>query len=171
MPMDTNPGSFYSSILLSFGLIPLDLPPIDTAAVVSKGASRASSVCLPYSSIPGLDTSSTAYYQFLSLLSKQPSVKPSPGPIPGSHEMEVCNVCSPHDLVTIKRTREIVTDPTISALVKEDNQAHIAFHDGIRHEIVVNCERLRVHLSLIDRLMSIYSLSIANAKAKGKVPF
>ena len=80
-------------------------------------------------------------------------------------------MCSPHDIVSIKRTCEIVTDPLVSALVKEDNQAYLAFNDGVRHEIVVNCERLRVHLSLIDRLMSIYNLSVANAKANGKAPF
>jgi len=120
-----------------------DHSPIHTAAVIPNSASHASS----------------------------PSVKPSLGPILGSHERVACDMCSPHDIVSIKRTREIVTDPLVSALVKEDNQAYLAFNDGVRHEIVVNCERLRVHLSLIDRLMSIYNLSVANAKANGKAPF
>lgn len=74
------------------------------------------------------------------------------------------------NLASFRRARTILSEPTMSEVIDEDAQAHEAFHDCIRHEIVNHCEHLRVHYTLIERLMGIYSLSVAtfNAKNKGK---
>jgi hypothetical protein len=58
----------------------------------------------------------------------------------------------------------------MSELIDEDVKAQESFDDSVRHQIVIQCQRLRVHLSLIDRLMSIYNQSVASAKGKGKAP-
>jgi hypothetical protein len=68
------------------------------------------------------------------------------------------------DLGTIKRAQAILSDTTMSELIDEDPKAHESLNDALRHQVVVSCQRLRVYLEVIDRLMAIYNQSVASSK-------
>jgi hypothetical protein len=69
---------------------------------------------------------------------------------------------------SVKRARDVISDAVMSELIDEDVKAQESFIDSVRHQIVVHCQRLRVHLTLIDRLMGIYNQSVVPVKVKGK---
>lgn len=69
---------------------------------------------------------------------------------------------------SVKRARDVISDVVMAELIDEDVKAQESFIDSVRHQIVVHCQRLRVHLTLIDRLMGIYNQSVVPAKSKGK---
>jgi hypothetical protein len=69
---------------------------------------------------------------------------------------------------SVKRARDVISDVVMAELIDEDVKAQESFIDSVRHQIVVHCQRLRVHLTLIDRLMGIYNQSVVPAKGKGK---
>jgi gamma-glutamyl:cysteine ligase YbdK (ATP-grasp superfamily) len=49
----------------------------------------------------------------------------------------------------------------MSELINEDDRAHEAFNDALRHQVVVASQHIRVHLRVVDRLMDLYNKSIA----------
>jgi hypothetical protein len=69
------------------------------------------------------------------------------------------------DRKSVNRARDIVSNAVISELINEDSQAQDAFTGSLRHQIVANCQHLRVHLLLVDRLMTLYNESASSAKA------
>jgi hypothetical protein len=68
------------------------------------------------------------------------------------------------DRKSVDRARDIVSNPVISELIDEDSQAQDAFTGSLRRQIVANCQHLRVHLLLVDRLMTLYNESASSAK-------
>ena len=51
--------------------MPLVLPPTTVAVILDNGSVRPSSVCLPYSLVPGMDIASVAYDKAVSTIAKQ----------------------------------------------------------------------------------------------------
>ena len=72
------------------------------------------------------------------------------------------------DRKSVNRARDIVSNAVISELIDEDSQAQEAFTGSLRHQIVSNCQHLRVYLLVIDRLMALYNESVSSAPATSK---
>jgi hypothetical protein len=158
------------------------------ANVVPDAPAHCSAVRLPYSLVPGLDTSSTAYNKALYVLSKQDHAvhartlcaKASPADVNVpmdlgilfyfSHPLFLILICSsldhPAGVITeaaraaILRGRDILSDPLISELNNDNPQAQESFQNSLRYQVVVSCQRLHVLLQLIDRLMELYNQSL-----------
>ena len=70
----------------SQSILPMDVDPdplTETTPSFPNGSTSSATVCLPYSSVPGMDTSSKLYQKAIATLKKQkpnssPSVKASP---------------------------------------------------------------------------------------------
>jgi hypothetical protein len=133
-----------------------------------------------------MDTSSSAYYKAVSVLSKQVhapnSCVDAGSPIPPLQRMNIGNVFSssfisflffglddPKEAVSavdrdsIKRARDVLSDVIMSEIIDEDPKAQESFNDSVRHQIVITCQRLRVYLHLVDRLMDLYNQSFTIA--------
>lgn len=185
--MDVDPGVsvfrlFISLLFISFSERPSPLLPIG----LYESSDCNHSVCIPYSLVPGMDVSSTAYSKAISILSKQPD-----------HALALCTAAGPPvppvrmdiglflflfpyyatnlsflddpnggfsaiDRDAIKRARDILADTTMSEIIDEDSKAQESFNDSLRHQIVITCQRLHVHLHLIDRLMVLYNQAAAS---------
>jgi hypothetical protein len=63
------------------------------------------------------------------------------------------NLVGDVDFDIIKRTRDVLTDITMTEILNEDPQGPTAFRDAVRQQIVALCTRLRVSLVIVDKLM------------------
>lgn len=132
-----------------------------------------------------MDVSSVAYQRAISTLAKQelshsrmlpdpePRVKPTASDLlltlgPDSALDPFKEAISQANRALVKDARSVISDATMIELLAEDPKAHLSYEDGVRHQIVVNCQHLRIHLNVIDHLMGLYNLSVGSAKAKGK---
>ena len=61
------------------------------------------------------------------------------------------------DFGSIRRARDILADSIMSEIINEDPQSQAAFKDSLHHQIVITCQRLRVYLHLVDRLMALFN--------------
>jgi hypothetical protein len=57
------------------------------------------------------------------------------------------------------RARDVVTNPIMSEISKEDPQGHAEYQDAIRHQVISVFQRLRVSLSILDTLLEAYNAS------------
>jgi len=151
-----------------------------------SGTSESSSVsqaavCLPFSSVPGMDTSSRMFQKAMLLLNKK---KPSATLTTKSscrslaadrgkiHSFSrairirlINSICldlflgstGEFDREAIRRTRDFVSHAVIQEIQKEDPDSPAAYQDAIRHQIVSNCQRLRVCLMIVDQLMEVFN--------------
>ena len=53
----------------------------------------------------------------------------------------------------------------MEAVQREDPKAQSSLEDAIRHQIVTHCQRIRVHLLIVNSLMSYYNDAVAARKA------
>jgi hypothetical protein len=186
--MVVDPGILRPSLLFKTPADWFDLPDPSATKVAPDAAVFCSAVRLPYSLVPGLDTSSAAYNKALYVLSKQDHAvhartlcaKASPADVNVpmdlgilfyfSHPLFLILICfsSDHpagviteaDRAAILRGRDILSNPLISELNNDNPQAQELFQNSLRYQVVVSCQRLHVLLQLIDRLMKLYNQSL-----------
>jgi hypothetical protein len=60
---------------------------------------------------------------------------------------------------TIHRACDIVFNPTMSELVREDAKATTSLQDALRHQVVVISQQVHVCLQVLDYLMDLYNKS------------
>jgi hypothetical protein len=65
------------------------------------------------------------------------------------------NLIGDVDADIIKRTRDVLTDITMTEILDEDPQGPGAFREAVRQQILALCIRLRVSLVIVDKLMAI----------------
>jgi hypothetical protein len=157
---------------------------VDPGSVVLPANSHCGGpVRIPYSLIPGMDISSSAYYKAVSVLSKQVHARTicleagSPVlPLMGARysifsslaclasvlDDPISSAISAIDHDSVKRARDVLSDVIMSEIIDEDPKAQESFSDSLRHQIVITCQRLRVYLHLTDRLMDLFNQSIAS---------
>ena len=68
------------------------------------------------------------------------------------------------DADIIKRTRDVLTDITMSEIMDDNPLSPAAYREAIVQQIIMLCTRLRVSLVVVDKLMS-----VANSLAKDTV--
>lgn len=68
------------------------------------------------------------------------------------------------DADIIKRTRDVLTDITMSEIMDDNPLSPTAYREAIVQQIIMLCTRLRVSLVVVDKLMS-----VANSLAKDTV--
>ena len=68
------------------------------------------------------------------------------------------------DADIIKRTRDVLTDITMSKIMDDNPLSPTAYREAIVQQIIMLCTRLRVSLVVVDKLMS-----MANSLAKDTV--
>ena len=68
------------------------------------------------------------------------------------------------DADIIKRTRDVLTDITMSEIMDDNPLSLTAYREAIVQQIIMLCTRLRVSLVVVDKLMS-----VANSLAKDTV--
>ena len=68
------------------------------------------------------------------------------------------------DADIIKRTRDVLTDITMSEIMDDNPLRPAAYREAIVQQIIMLCTRLRVSLVVVDKLMS-----VANSLAKDTV--
>jgi hypothetical protein len=68
------------------------------------------------------------------------------------------------DRDTITRARELISNEVMSELQYEDTAAQTSFENIVRHQLVTYCQRIRVHLLVVNCLMSYYHDAVAAGK-------
>jgi hypothetical protein len=186
--MDTSPGTSFYYVLVSYE--PFYFLDVSIKKTVSNGA-RPSTVCLPYSSVPGMDYSSRVYAKAISTLSKQIHSDNPPVKLDGTVAANISKVSgafyylllsllflipfsfgfsdktnvivSKFDQDNIQRARNTVSNEVIVEIVNEEPSFDISFQNSIRQQIIDNCARLRVSLLSIDHLMDQFNRSTAKS--------
>ena len=59
----------------------------------------------------------------------------------------------------VNRARDVVANPIMSEIAKEDPQGQSEYQDAVRHQIVAVFQRVRLCLLIFDTLMEAYNAS------------
>jgi hypothetical protein len=59
----------------------------------------------------------------------------------------------------VARARDVVANPVMVELSKEDPQGSTEYHDAVKHQVVATFQRLRLQLFVLDKLMEAYMAS------------
>src|SRR5277367_3649106 len=154
----------------------VDPSPIITNVPVGSFPESAPVVCLPYSLVPGLDTTSQSYQKAVATLGKQQTkTVPIAKSVPlisvldrGMTVYDIIITCLNFDDIVIsasqdpdpeaiKRSRNIINNAVMQEL-KEDNPSNSDIYGNVlRHHIISACQHLRVSLFTVEALMSLYN--------------
>lgn len=123
--------------------------------------------------VPNLDISSRSYYKVLATLSKQvPSmssiIKLQADVMKAQSGLEHLSVISDSDRLMIQRARDLFREAVVAEIIDEDPKSLESYHNALRHQIVVACQRLRAYLALANHLMDTYNASVASSKGKAR---
>lgn len=61
------------------------------------------------------------------------------------------------DTNLVARARDVVADPVMVEISKEDPQGNAEYIDAVRHQVVATFQRLRLQLFVLDKLMETYN--------------
>ncbi|KAF8801399.1 hypothetical protein BYT27DRAFT_7261940 [Phlegmacium glaucopus] len=115
--------------------------------------------------VPGMDMSSVAYRKAISIFAKQQDSGHAFVPCPKLNSNGQVNTSHPSgpisgpNLDLMQCSHTILSDPIMSELINEDPKSPEVLKESLRTQIVVACQHLRIHLSIIDCLMSLYITS------------
>ena len=68
------------------------------------------------------------------------------------------------DRGSITRAREMMSNLVMNEVQHEDPKAQESFEAAVRHQIVMNCQNLRISLVLLDGLMHMYNDAVSAGK-------